>query len=106
MPSYRHLVCRARTTRSGAHNAGSAARVTLMYRADAASRNATDHRRLSTTGEFRRHGRRRSVADGSGDRDAWSSGAMSEHAGASRMHDGLQSEQANLQVEQARMMLG
>jgi len=49
---------------------------------------------------------RRSVADGSGDRDAWSSGAMSEQAGASRMQDGLQSEQANLQVEQARMMLG
>ena len=40
------------------------------------------------------------------DRHAWSSGAMSEHAGASRMPDGLQSEQANLQVEQARMMLG
>ena len=49
---------------------------------------------------------RRSVADGSAHRHAWSSGAMSEHAGASRMPDGLQSEQANLQVEQARMMLG
>jgi hypothetical protein len=32
---------------------------------------------------------RRSVADGSADRHAWSSGAMSEHAGASRMPDGL-----------------
>jgi len=49
---------------------------------------------------------RRSVADGSGDRDASSSGAMGEHVGASRMPDGLQSEQANLEAEQARMMLG
>jgi hypothetical protein len=49
---------------------------------------------------------RRSVADGSADRLERSSGAMSEHVGASRTPDGLQSEQANLQVEQARMMLG
>ena len=39
------------------------------------------------------------TADGSADRHAWSSGTMGEKAGAQRMPDGLQSEQANLQVE-------